>query len=47
MKAHELQVKKERIYNNQYLNRSELLHDITDYIGWCIHNRMHCMLDYE
>jgi transposase InsO family protein len=40
-------LKKERVYDNQYLNRREALFDIADYIGWYNHDRMHSTLDYE
>ena len=40
-------LKKERVYDTEYINRNNARLDVADYIGWYNHDRMHSTLDYE
>ncbi|WP_353957006.1 IS3 family transposase [Thiomicrospira sp. R3] len=39
-------LKKERVYRSTYTTGKQALHDVSDYIGWYNHQRMHSTNDH-
>ena len=40
-------LKKERVLDNVYTNQTQARFDVSDYIGWYNHRRLHSTLGYE